>query len=253
MTESNPLKVRGRAVRRDERGYVCVTDIHQAAGFTKNQRPTDYIRLPTVMKMVTELHHQLVGKSHQFKMSNVWSSKSGPDGGTFAHPVLALAYAEYLSPKLAIEVREVFLRFKAADPVLADEILDRASPEANEWAARRAMGRVVRNEYTRELDQRGVTGWQFGTCTNETYKGLFDQTAKQLKSARSLPEKANLRDKMSMKELAFVAASEALAIERMQDEMAADFTGCRRATAKASGAIRAAIDADRSDRKPRML
>jgi hypothetical protein len=41
--------------------------------------------------------------------------------------------------------------------------------------------------------------------------GLFDRTAKQMKVALGISEKGNLRDKLSMKEIAFIAASEALA------------------------------------------
>lgn len=58
----------------------------------------------------------------------------GAAGGTFADVRLALAYAEYLNPDLAMEVREIVLRDKAAYPTLADDILQRATPEANEGA-----------------------------------------------------------------------------------------------------------------------
>lgn len=75
-----------------------------------------------------------MGKSHhseKIRVSDLIYSTLGKDGGTFAHPVLALAYSEYLSPKLAVEVREVFLRYRAADATLADEILEKASPGAD--------------------------------------------------------------------------------------------------------------------------
>lgn len=183
-------------------------------------------------------------------MSLVWKTKSGPGGGTFAHPVLALAYTEYLSAKLAVEVRDVFLRYRSGDATLADEVLQKASPEGNEWAAKRALGRVVRNQFTQELDKRGVDeGWQYGNVTNETYKGLFDKTATQLKEAKGISKSSNLRDKMSIKEIVFIAASEALSIERMEDESARGYDDCKMATAKAAKALRSAIDADRKDRQ----
>jgi len=52
----------------------------------------------------------------------------GTNGGTYAHPILACAYAGYLSPELEIEVREIWLRYRAGDATLADEVLARASP-----------------------------------------------------------------------------------------------------------------------------
>ena len=89
-----------------------------------------------------------MGKSHHSKIriSEVYRSASGANGGTWAHPILAAAYAGYLKPELEVEMKEVWLRYQAADPTLADDVLDRATDAANEWAAVRALGRVKRNE-----------------------------------------------------------------------------------------------------------
>lgn len=251
------LVIRGRTIRSDENGLICLNDIHQAAGFSKNQKPSDWMRLETTHARIERVLKLITGKSRNWSKSDFRSvsyAKAGAGGGTYADPRLALDYAEYLNPKLAIEVKEVFLRFKAADPTLADDVLDRASPEANEWAARRAMGRAVRHQYTDELGKRGVEkGYQFGVCTNETYRGLFDATAKKLKEDRGLKSSASLRDAMDMKELAFVAASEALSVERMEDEDSAGFRECREATGKAASAIRFAIEGDRRDRQKPLI
>ncbi|MEM9207178.1 MAG: KilA-N domain-containing protein [Pseudomonadota bacterium] len=239
----------------DDKGLACLNDIHRAAGFSKNQRPSDWMRLPTTHKLIEAVLNRVTGKSRNWEKSEYRSVTYTKVGvGTFADVRLALAYAEYLNPNLAVEVREVFLRYKAGDATLADETLQRASPEANEWAAKRAMGRVVRNEYTGELSERGVReGYHYANCTNETYKGLFGKTAKQMKNARQLQPNDNLRDAMTMKEIAFVAASEALSVERMQDEQSSGYTECRDATAKASQALSAAIEQDRKNRRLRML
>ncbi|SRR5579883_238219 len=53
----------------------------------------------------------------------------------------AAAYAGYLSPKLELEVREVWLRYGSDDATLADEILQRATAEENRWAGARAISR----------------------------------------------------------------------------------------------------------------
>jgi hypothetical protein len=166
---------------------------------------------------------------------------------------LALDYAEYLNPKLAIEVKEVFLRFKAADATLADEVLQRASAEDNEWVAQRAIGRAVRIQYTSELKARGVDEpKQYAICTNTTYQNLFGKSAKELKEERGLPAKGNLRDKLDVRSLAFLGASEALSVERMEDEDSQGFTECHTATARAASAIRGAIESDRKDRQRRL-
>lgn len=251
---SDEFKLRGNLIRVDAEGFVSLNDIHRAAGFSENKRPAQWQRLPTTNPLIIATYERVVGKSHKgsFKTSAVYRATTAT--GTWAHPILAAAYAGYLKPELEVEMREVWLRYRSSDATLADEILQQATSEQNEWAARRAMGRSVRGAYTAELHERGVIqSMHFAICTNETYSGLFGSPAKKLKEVRGLPKKANLRDHMSMKELAFLAASEALAVERMEDEDADGFPECKTATAKAAGAIRSAIDTDRQNRQRKLV
>lgn len=258
-SESDPAKsliVRGRDVRFDENGLACLNDIWKAAGFTKNQQPGQWSRLPNTVKKMERVLELVTGKSHDYKpedMRLVFRTVRGRDAGTYADVRLALDYAEYLNPKLAIEVKEVFLRYKAGDATLADEVLQRASAEDNVWAAHRAIGRATRLNYTHELHERGVVEPKhYAICTDTTYKKLFGKSAKELKSEQGLPANVNLRDKMQTKDLAFLAASEALAIERMEEEESHGFTECDTATGRAASAIRTAIEADRKDRQRRL-
>lgn len=251
------LVVRGRDVRFDENGLACLNDIWSAAGFTKNQQPGQWSRLPTTIRKMERVLELVTGKSRDYKpedMRRVFRTVRGRGAGTYADVRLALDYAEYLNPKLAIEVKEVFLRFKAGDATLADEVLQRASAEDNEWVGRRAICRSVRIQYTAELKARGVAEPKhYAICTNTTYQNLFGKTAKELKQAKGLPANSNLRDKLDARELAFLGASEALSVERMEDEDSQGFSECNTATGKASSAIRAAIESDRKDRQKRMI
>ncbi len=244
------LTVRGRSIRVDTDGFVCLSDLHVASSFRKNRRPSDWQRLPTSNSLLIALHEKSVGKSHSFKFSRFWRSKSAPGGGTFAHPVVALAYAEYLSPKIAVEVREVFLRYRAADATLADDILERSSPEANEWAGVRALGRVKRNNYTGVLKEHGVEAPKdFAICTNETYRSLFDGPARQLRTQMGLPAKSNLRNALDTSKLTYVMAAETLATERIEDLDCESAPECQRATRTSADYIREAIERDRADRQ----
>lgn len=254
---AHAIKIRGKNITQDANGLVCLNDIHRAAGFrTKNQSPSDWMRLRTTHSRIERVLKLNTGKSRNWlkdDFKSTYYTKRGAGGGTFVDPRLALDYAEYLNPKLAIEVKEVFLRYKSADPTLADEVLDRATPEENEWAARRAIGRAVRGAYTSELKARGVVSPKhYAICTNTTYQGVFGAPAKKLKEQKGLKPKANLRDNMSMSELAYLAASEALSVERMDDEECQGFNECNTATDRAANAIRSAIEADRKDRQKRL-
>jgi hypothetical protein len=253
----NPLPtLRGRSIRFDQAGRACLNDIHRAAGFSVNQRPSDWTRLPGTLKLIEAVIVRIIGKSGNWtkdEMRSALCTRTGTGGGTFADVRLALAFAEYLNPKLALEVREVFLRYKAADATLADDILQRATAEANEWAGKRALGRGVRNGYTATLAAHGVEKpVEFAACTNATYTNLFDKPAKQLKAAKRI--KGNLRDAMDLRELAYVMASEALSGERIEDQNCAGPGECRQATGKSARFIRDAIEGDRRDRRnPRLL
>lgn len=246
--------IRGRAIRVDEIGRVCLNDIHRAAGFSVHQGPAQWQRLPFVTQMMVALLKRNVGKSHKSKisMNTIICAKRGANAGTYADMRLALAYAEYLSADLAIEVKEVFLRYKAADPTLADDIMERASPDANEWVGKRALARAGRGPFTATLQRHGVRlPGEYARCTNAVYMGLFSKTARQLKAAKHV--KSNLRDAMDSVELTFVAAGEALARERIEQINCQNAVACEAATLRSTSFLRAAIEADRRDRAGQTL
>lgn len=249
------LKVRGRAIRSDENDLICLTDIWEASGFSVNQRPVDWWRLPSIQSLAAALLEK-VGKSHQKKkieVKSIFYTKSGRGGGTFAHPILACAYAGYISPKLEIEVREVWLRYKAGDPALADEVLERASPEANLWVASRAEARAIRNGYTETLRDHEVKGRGYMECTDEAYLKLFDAPAWRIRQQRGLPKGANVRDKMDIVELQAIKLTEALATQRIAVEDSRGNAECKEATGRTAANVRFAIDREMQDRQQRLV
>ena len=208
--------------------------------------------LETTIKRILKVLHLNTGKTGKWTKDEYRTAtyaKRGNGGGTFADPRLALDYAEYLNPALAMEVKEVFLRYKAGDATLADEILEKSDDAGNEWAAIRALGRVKRRKFTDALNDHGVSGPGFGICTNQVYEALFDAPAKKLKEARGLPAKANLRDTMATDELIYVMAAETLSSERIIEERPSGNSLCAKATRRSSDFIRQAIEADRKDRQ----
>lgn len=254
---TNPLKIRGRVIRVDENGLCCLNDIWSAAGFTKNKRPNDWQRLMTTNPRIMRVLALITGKSRNYDkadMHRVIRTRRGADGGTYADMRLALDYAEYLHPALAIEVKEVYLRFKAADPTLADDIMERSDAAANEWMAKRSLARAGRIGYTAALKQHGVAEPKhYAECTNATYQGLFGKTAKQLKTAKSLKPSASLRDSMDLKELTTVAFAEVLSTDRIEEEDCRGFAECHRATSRVAGAVSKMIQGEKMDRQKRLL
>ena len=157
-------------------------------------------------------------------------------------------YAGYLSPKLEIETREVWLRFRSGDATLADEILQRSSPEDNQWAGVRALGRSKRNEFTAVLQEHGVDAKGYALCTNAVYTGLFDANAQQLRIDKGLMTKSgSLRDAMDTDELVSIMFAETLSRKRILDEDAAGNTQCVKATERSTTFVRQAIEANKVD------
>lgn len=250
------IRVRGRLIDQDSGNLVCLNDIWRAAGYSKNQKPEDWVRLGYVSKLVEAVLVRVTGKTQNWSRDDyhsVWYMSRGQGRGIYADVRIALAYAEYLNPKLAIEVREVFIRFKAADVTLADEILERGTADENEWAGRRAMGRTARKRYTATLQEHGVRGPGYGRCTNAIYVGLFGEDANGLKAARGVPKTGSLRDHMDTSELTYTMASESLASERIEEENCWGTKECADASQRSATFIHEAIEKDRADRSKRRL
>jgi hypothetical protein len=85
-------------------------------------------------------------------------------------------------------------RYQMGDINLAEEVVTRATPEQQELHLARMQGVVARNFLTHTLQEHGVRGYGFAQCTNNTYKGLFDKDARQLRQQKGLPVRTNVRE-----------------------------------------------------------
>ncbi|MEP2889986.1 KilA-N domain-containing protein [Tateyamaria sp.] len=243
--------LRSIKIRVDEGGFVSLNDIHKAAGFSKNKRPAQWQRLPSTNSLIIATYERVVGKSHKGKVRTSEVYKATAEG-SWANPILAASYAGCLKPELEVEMREVWLRYKSADPTLADEVLQRATDEQNEWAATRALSRAKRNQFTDTLKAHDVTKYGYGNCTNAVYKEVLGGTKKQVIESRNLPAGVNLRDAIPKNELVYVMMAETLASERIQDENPTGNGPCAKATSKSAAFVRRANEGDRKDRQKGM-
>lgn len=255
-TLKTDITIRGHAISEDDSGLICLDDIWAAANAKESARPRFWRGSRGAKALIAELEKS-VRNSHTFDKSRapsvIYAKMGRGSRGTFAHPVLAAAYAGYLSPKLEIEVREVWLRYRAGDATLADEILQRATAEANRWAGVRALSRAQRNSYTDTLKEHGVAAKGYMECTEALYLHLLGNKSYILRDKMGLPARANLRDHFSTDQLSYVMAAEALSKERIEDEERFGNQECTEATAISASAIRRAIEEDRRDRQKRMF
>lgn len=224
-----PFKFNGQQVRTDGEN-VCLTDLWRVAG------EPDGKRSPRQWKTENgKLFIDFVAKFLNVRPTDIWKSKRGQGGGTFAHWQIALAYTKYLSHELHMHVNEVYMRYSGGDLKLAEEVFDRTSEgvEAQRRSAARIHSKVIRNEHTQTLLEFGVVrAVEFAECTNATYQGLFGGTARELKEERGLHVKDNLRDSMDSVELSAVFLAEALADREIRNENYFGFLPCKKSCMK---------------------
>lgn len=159
----NFLELRGRKIKEDADGNICLTDLWHLADSPESKSTTNWRRLPTTGELAEALADNL---RKSLVIDATWVgpmySKPGKGGGAFAHPILALAYAEYLSADLAIEVKDTYLRLRSGDLTLFGEVAAKANA-AREFEDNRDISKAIRDRYTSVL---ATHGGAIGPCTN---------------------------------------------------------------------------------------
>lgn len=200
MTQDFSVTLKGQRIGTDEDGYLCLTDMWRLSGQPEWKKPAQWERLPYTKELAAALSEK-VGLSH------LLYTKRGRTGGTYAHVILALAYAEYLSPELGIEVREIALRVYAGDVTVLDAF-NRARREKLEDDANRVMTRdeIRRNNHDlnhllKTIGAKNATHW--ASFHNEGYKGLYGGLDENnIHARKGLRKNERILDHMGFDELA---------------------------------------------------
>lgn len=174
-------EIMGRRIAEDEHGNVCLNDLWGIAGKPEHLRSTEWHRQKRTQALEGALIERIMVLNHNSPKNHgetvYYVIGKGRASRTFAHPVLALAYAEDLMPALGVQVREVFLRYRANDIGLANDILDRIAEQVREDEMRiHIRGEItVRNrELASEGSKAGCAGWQYAELHNSGYRGLYN-------------------------------------------------------------------------------
>lgn len=173
----------------------------RVAGENLSKRPVRWLGQDHTRELIAALK---VRGAYLYDLVTTKRGRRG--GGTYAHPVLALAYAEYLEPALGVEVREIALRVYAGDVTVLDDF-KRSYAEQLEEDANRLMTReeVRRNnaDLNQLLKEQGATfGRQWASFHNEGYLGLYNETEDQIHTRKGLKRGEKILDHMAFVELA---------------------------------------------------
>ena len=194
-----------------EGDMVSLTDLWKEADSIREKAPNFWINQDTTQQLIETVANML-----NATQNCIIKSKRGKGGGTYAHKQIALAYAKYLDPKLHVLVNEVFFQ-RIEEEKNPDLIVDRAIATYKrrgydeKWINGRLKGKATRNEFTACLAAHGVVREGFRNCTNAIYGNLYGGTTDVIRAKKHLPEKANIRDNMSLEELVTIDFAEMLA------------------------------------------
>ncbi len=242
------LIISGQRINEDGNGFINLTDIWKLAGSPSTKRPANWRQLPTTEAYI-EAVAQNVGFSYIKEKNDIKSViyvKKGKGGGTYAHILIAIAYAEYLSPALAVDVKQTYLRYRSGDLTLVDEILEKAEA-AKKFQDTRDISKQIRNRYSSVLVAHGA-GRAIGYCTDAIYKVLLGGTTKQIAQSRNLPAKTSLRDNLPTGELLQTMTTEHLASDRIEEKKVLGREPCAQASRRAAHFVKEAFEREKADR-----
>lgn len=230
----------GLNLERDDSGMFSLTDLWKFAGSDVNKSPAEWQRIST-----TEAFIKAVSKVLNMGIAHVIKSKRGKGGGTYAHEQIALEYAQYLDPNLAICVNELFLNPEAATNH-AIKVWEKKG-KSKSWIGERMSGVLNRKQFTDTLMIHGVRGSGFKDCTNAIYTPLWGGGAELVRLKKGLKEKANTRESMTEIELASVRLAELLAKETIEKCDAKGNAVCEKICQNSGKAIATSIIAMRNN------
>lgn len=104
LTEKSVPVIAGVEITTDEEGRFNLNALHKASGLGANKAPAQWLRTQTAKSLLAELEKETV------QICIV--SDEGRNGGTFAHELLAIEYAGWISPSFRLKVNQTFIDFR---------------------------------------------------------------------------------------------------------------------------------------------
>lgn len=237
----------GFEISKDNDGYISLTDLWKAAGSNENNRPAHWMQIDEtkgfikavekIFKYTPDVH--LKSNKSKGGLKPLLKSKRGKYGGTYAHEQIALEYAQYLDPALAVYVNNLFLNPDAA--VNHHVNFWKSKGKSDTWIDERLLGISQRKQFTGVLKTHGVVGDGYRDCTNSIYKSLWGGGADVVRLKKQLPNTSNTREHMSAVELSAVRFAETIAQDTIEKQNANGNVECAKICEKASYVVARSI------------
>jgi hypothetical protein len=203
-------------VRKDNDGNICLTDLWKLAGSDENKRPVIWQRHETTIAFCRAVSVFLKGD-----LKSLLKTTRGKSGATWAHTQIALEYAQYLDPNLAVIVNQNFfdrIEEEKNPDLIAERYVKTYQRKGKtlDWIQKRFKSKETRNTFTSTLARHKVEQEGFKNCTNAIYDPLFGGTTSVVREKKGITKKDNIRDNLSAMELVAIEFSEMMATENIE-------------------------------------
>ncbi|WP_052437564.1 KilA-N domain-containing protein [Haemophilus influenzae] len=100
----NQIILANEVIALDEHGRISLNTLHKLSGTGKEKQPALWLRLNGTQELIAELD-----RSTDLKIAPITVIKGGLEQGTYAHELLAVSYAGWISPRFQLQVNQAFL------------------------------------------------------------------------------------------------------------------------------------------------
>ncbi|MBD2803715.1 KilA-N domain-containing protein [Xenorhabdus sp. ZM] len=105
VANKNLPVIAGVEITTDSEGRFNLNALHKASGLGSNKAPAQWLRTKQAQELVSEVEKETV------QICIV--SSEGKFGGTFAHELLAVSYAGWISPSFQLQVNQTFIDYRS--------------------------------------------------------------------------------------------------------------------------------------------
>ncbi|EKQ7213028.1 MULTISPECIES: KilA-N domain-containing protein [Citrobacter freundii complex] len=109
----------GVEITTDAEGRFNLNALHRASGKEQKNRPNYWLTLDSTKALISELERSITDAG--FSASVIKTIKGGLNQGSFAHELLAIEYAGWISPAFRLQVNQTFLDYRTGKLTLPAE------------------------------------------------------------------------------------------------------------------------------------
>lgn len=128
MKNSNFPVIAGVEINTDQSGRFNLNSLHKASGLGPTKRPSIWLATKTAQDLIEELR-----QNSGLGQNLIEVIKGGAIPGTFAHELLAVSYAGWISPFFQLQVNQTFLDYKKGK-IIKTPNFNNPAEAARAWA-----------------------------------------------------------------------------------------------------------------------